>query len=208
MSGARAILLGAGGHGRVVRHLATAAGLRVDAVCDPALRQGAEWEGLAVLGGDDALAGQVAVLLNGIGKLPGSGLRAALQRRLVAAGFAFPPLLHPFAWVAPGVALGAGGLVMAGAVLQPGVRIGAGSIVNTRAGVDHDCDLGEDVHVAPGATLCGDVVLDDGAFIGAGATVLPGLRVGAGAVVGAGCTLRRDLAPGDTWTGRKKGRQP
>ena len=90
-----------------------------------------------------------------------------LRERLYAAwrakGYDFPALVHPSAWIAPGVILGDGVQVMAGVVIQPGCAIGENSIVNTRAGVDHDCSIGCDVHVAPGATLCGAVTVEYGA---------------------------------------------
>jgi UDP-perosamine 4-acetyltransferase len=201
VSGARLLLLGAGGHARVVRALAAACGLEVAGVCDPALaRDGAAtWNGLPVLGDDSALEALPPTqtrLLNGLGQMPGSNIRARLHARLAAKGFTFPALAHPAAWVAPGVALGDGVQVMAGAMVQPGCDIGPGTIVNTRAGVDHDCRLGKDVHIAPGATLCGAVAVGDGAFVGAGATVLPGLRLGAGAMVAAGAVVTRDVPDG------------
>ena len=54
MGAREAILLGGGGHGRVVRALAEALGIRVIGVCDPTVA-GAEWFGLPVLGDDAAL---------------------------------------------------------------------------------------------------------------------------------------------------------
>lgn len=200
------VLLGAGGHARVLVALARAAGHPVLGVCDPTLAADAisRWEDLDVLGDDGALdrlpPGRVALVL-GIGQLATGTLRERLYAAWRARGYDFPALVHPAAWVAPGVVLADGVQVMAGAVIQPGCEIGANSIVNTRAGVDHDCRLGRDVHVSPGATLCGTVTVEDGAFIGAGATVIQGLRIGARAVVGAGVTLVRDLDPTTTVLG-------
>lgn len=194
------VLIGAGGHARVLAALARAAGRPVLGVCDPALAADAmsRWEDLDVLGDDGALdrlpPDRVALAL-GIGQLATGNLRERLHAAWRARGYDFPALVHPTAWIAPGVVMGDGVQVMAGAVIQPGCEIGANSIVNTRAGVDHDCRIGRDVHVAPGATLCGTVTVEDGAFIGAGATVIQGLRVGARAVVGAGVTLAQDLTP-------------
>ncbi len=199
----RAILLGAGGHARVVLALAQGLGFDVVGVCDPLIT--GQWQGLTVLGDDNALLAQRRdiVLLNGIGKLPGQTRRREVQDRWQGHGFAFPVLVHPAAWVAPDADLGAGVQVMAGAVVQPGCRIGAGSIVNTRAGVDHDCTLGADAHIAPGATLCGGVTVGDGAFVGAGATVVQGVTLGAGAVLAAGAVLVRDLVAGQTSFGQR-----
>lgn len=200
------VLLGAGGHARVLVALARASGHQVLGVCDPMLAADAvtHWEGLEVLGDDDALnrfpPDRVTLVL-GVGQLAAGTLRGRLYAMWRARGYDFPMLVHPAAWVAPGVKLNNGVQVMAGAVIQPGCVVGENSIVNTRASVDHDCQIGRDVHVAPGVTLCGAITIDDSAFIGAGATVIQGLRIGANAVVGAGVTLVRDLAPRTTILG-------
>lgn len=200
------VLLGAGGHARVLAALARAAGHPVLGVCDPTLAADAvsRWEDLDVLGDDGALdrlpPDRVALML-GVGQLAAGTLRERLYASWRARGYDFPALVHPAAWVAPGVVLGDGVQVMAGAIIQPRCAIGENSIVNTRAGIDHDCRIGRDVHVAPGATLCGTVTIEDGAFIGAGATVIQGRRIGARAVVGAGVTLVRDLTSKTTVLG-------
>lgn len=200
------VLLGAGGHARVLVALARTAGLQVLGVCDPVLAANAitRWENLDVLGDDGALdwmpPPRIGLLL-GVGQMAEGNLRARLYDSWRAKGYDFPALVHPAAWVAPGVVLSDGVQVMAGAVIQPGCEIGENSIINTRAGLDHDCRIGRNVHIAPGATLCGTVTVEDGAFIGAGATVIQGLRIGTSAVVGAGVTLMRDLAPKATIIG-------
>ncbi len=194
------VLLGAGGHSRVLVALAHAAGQSILGVCDPSLAADGitRWEDQDVLGDDDALdrlpPERVALAL-GIGQLAKSNLRERLYNSWRTKGYDFPALIHPTAWIAHGVVLGVGVQVMAGVAIQPGCEIGENSIVNTGAVVDHDCLVGCNVHVAPGATLCGEVTVEDGAFIGAGATVLPGLRIGSRAVVGAGVTLVQDIKP-------------
>lgn len=200
------VLLGAGGHARVLAALARAAGYQILGVCDPALAADAvsNWEGLEVLGDDGAmerLAPDRVALMLGIGQLATGNLRERLYTSWRARGYEFPALVHPFAWVAPDVVLGPGAQVMAGAVIQPGCEVGENSIINTRASIDHDCLISRNVHVAPGSTLCGSVRVDKCAFIGAGATVIQGVHIGEGAVVGAGVTLVRNLAPNTTVIG-------
>jgi|OM-RGC.v1.014425218 sugar O-acyltransferase (sialic acid O-acetyltransferase NeuD family) len=192
------VLLGAGGHSRVLVALARAAGYPMLGVCDSILaeKKVAIWEDLEVLGDDCALdlldPGSVALML-GVGQLVGDNLRMQIYASWRARGYTFPTLIHPNTWIAPGVVLNDGVQVMAGAVIQPRCEIGENSIVNTRVGIDHDCRIGCNVHLAPGVTLCGSVTIEDEAFIGAGATVIQGVRVGRNAVVGAGVTLVRDL---------------
>lgn len=197
-SGLPLILLGAGGHAKVLLALAKSAGLVVQGLCDPMLAQQgqSDWKGLPVLGGDEALDGidpRKVGLINGLGQLVGQRFRNRLFENLKAKGFTFPVLVHPTAWVAPTARLEQGVQIMAGSIVQPDCNIGENTIINTRASVDHDCWIGKNVHIAPGATLCGGVIIGDDAFIGSGATIIQGLRIGARAVAGAGVTLVRDL---------------
>lgn len=194
------VLLGAGGHARVLVALAHAAGRKILGVCDPVLAadQISCWEGLDVLGNDSVVerfSPRSVALMLGVGQLVANTRREVIYDLWVARGYDFPILIHPAAWIAPNVVMGGGVQVMAGAIIQSGCMIGENCIINTRAGIDHDCNIGRNVHLAPGATLCGSVTVDDRAFIGAGATVIQGIRIGRNSVVGAGVTLVRDVTP-------------
>ncbi|OYO31200.1 acetyltransferase [Janthinobacterium sp. PC23-8] len=207
------IMLGAGGHAKVLLALATALGSKVAGVCDPALAQSGltHWRGVPVLGSDDALnqfSQDDVALINGIGQVIGSGVRAKVFARFRDRLFHFPPLLHPAAWVAATAELGDGVQIMAGAIVQPDSRVGPNTIINTRASIDHDCQIGADVHVAPGAILCGGVTLGDRVFIASGATVIQGISIGAGAIVGAGAVVVRDLEAGAVLLGTKPRLRP
>jgi UDP-perosamine 4-acetyltransferase len=200
------ILLGAGGHAKVMLRLAETAGYKVIGVCDPhlAAQPQVEWRGVPLLGGDDALSSldpASVELINGVGQLVSCRVRAVIYQTMLLKGFRFPSLVHSSAWVSPCVSLADGVQVMAGAIIQPDCEIGENSIINTSASVDHDCFVAENVHIAPGARLCGGVRVGTGAFIGSGAIVLQGVKVGEGAIVGAGVTLTRDLAPRSTRIG-------
>lgn len=193
------VMLGAGGHAKVLLSLAKASGLHVIGVCDPELHRSGVliWRGITVLGGDDELGSldpSRVGLINGIGQVVGSNLRRTIYESAVAKGFQFPPLIHPSACVDDSAVLGQGVQIMAGAIIQPDVTLGCNTIINTRASVDHDCNVAAHVHIAPGATLCGNVQIGTGAFVGAGATVIQGLMLGECAVVGAGTVMVRDLA--------------
>ncbi|MGR3990984.1 acetyltransferase [Pseudomonas sp. 1121_17] len=194
------VLLGAGGHAKVLFSLIKAAGRELLGVCDPGLAKAgaSHWRGVPVLGGDDALKTldpSTVGLVNGIGQLVGSGLRQRVYEEACADGFTFPVLIHPAAWVDDSVELGQGVQVMAGAIVQPDVRIGVNSVINTRASLDHDCVIAAHVHIAPGAVLCGGVVVAQGAFIGSGATLIQGVVICARSVVGAGTVVVREVPP-------------
>ena len=183
------IVVGAGGHAKVVVATARAAGFRVVAVVDDArVRWGGAVLGVPVTGPSapvlDDPAAQVVLAI---------GSNAARRQRAVGARCRFVSIVHPSAVVDPSVALGAGSVVFAGAVIQPDAVLGAHAIVNTGASIDHDCVLGAAVHVAPGTRLAGNVTLGDEVFLGIGAVVIPGVAIGAGTTVGAGAAVVHDL---------------
>lgn len=192
------VMIGAGGHAKVLASLVRTAGLKLTGVCDPALvASGAtHWQGVPVLGGDDALTSldrDAVGIVNGIGKMPGKDLRRIVYERVHAMGFDFPALVHPEAWVDDSVELADGVQIMAGCVVQPDCSIGVNSVINTRAGIDHDCHVGAHVHIAPGATLCGGIRIGDHTFVGTGTTIIQGVSVGANTMIAAGSLLTRDI---------------
>jgi sugar O-acyltransferase (sialic acid O-acetyltransferase NeuD family) len=190
------ILIGAGGHARVLasvlRKLRQAV-LGYTAPTDQGLVLGSPWLGDdGVLERHDPKGVELAM---GVGVMRPAPTRAGLVARL--ASFRFLTVISPDAIVNGGVTVGEGSVVFDGAVVQYNTRIGRLAILNTGCRVDHDCQIGDYVHIAPGATLCGDVTVCDGAMIGAGATLLPGCRIGSGVMVGAGAVVTGHcLAPG------------
>lgn len=131
------------------------------------------------------------------------GIGDGARRRKVAgevdaAEFTLVTVVHPTAFVGPGVTLGDGVIIAPGCVVTRDVRFGRGAIVNYGAKVGHDSEIGDFAFLGPGAVLTGDVRIGAGTLVGAGAVVLPGRTVGSGAVIGAGAVVTRDVADGST----------
>lgn len=122
-------------------------------------------------------------------------IRADISRRLDDK-FNWATIIHPTAYVAEGVKIGNGTIVMAGAIVQPESTIGNHVIVNTGASIDHDGVVGDYVHVAPGVRLAGNVRVETGALLGIGCCALPGRTVGAWSTIGAGAVVARNVPPG------------
>ena len=185
------IILGGGGHAKVVIYTLLLQNRQVLGYCDLEAK-GKPVLGVARLGGEEMIsrfAPESVRLANGIG----SPVRRAVYEKFVAQGYSFEQVIHPSAVVATDVHLASGVQIMAGAVVHPGTCIGIDTIINTAASVDHDCVLGSHVHVAPGAVLCGHVRVGDEAQIGASATIIQGKSVGAGSVIGAGALVLANI---------------
>ncbi len=192
------VVLGAGGHARVLLDALASAGATVAGVVAPSAPEALP---APLLGNDAWLFAQDPSrwsLVNGLGSIASTALRAEVFARFQAAGFRFATVVHRGAIVAPDVTLGEGAQVMAGAILQTGVLLAENTLVNTGAQLDHDSVVGAHAHVAPGVVCSGAVRIGERAHIGAGAVVIQGRSVGAGALVGAGAVVIRDVEPDTT----------
>jgi UDP-perosamine 4-acetyltransferase len=199
------IILGAGGHARVVADALIARGLRVRGFVDSdSTRHGALLLGLPVLGGDDVLeraAPSEVLLANGIGSAGSMETRRRVYDSAKARGFSFATIVHPAAIVAPSARLGEGVQVLARAVVQPLAVVGENSIVNTGAIVEHDVTVGSHVHISPGCVLAGGAKIGDLAHVGVGSVVIQGMSIGDGSLVAAGAVVVDHVAAGTTVLG-------
>jgi sugar O-acyltransferase (sialic acid O-acetyltransferase NeuD family) len=193
MSGKSVIVVGAGGHAKVVVATLREAGFTVAGLFDDDARKlGQRVLDVPVRGVlADLVALKPANLVIAIGN---NVVRRQIAGRLGKSNWV--TVIHPRACVHKSAKLGPGTVVFAGAVIQPDAQLGAHCIVNTAATIDHDCRLGDFVHVAPGGHLGGNVTVGDGVLLGIGSGAIPGVQIGEWTTVGAGGVVTRDLPSG------------
>ncbi|MBX3515285.1 MAG: NeuD/PglB/VioB family sugar acetyltransferase [Xanthobacteraceae bacterium] len=198
----KVIVLGTGGHARVLIEAFRSREVSVFGVAGPDSFGGAAMPSVDFIGHDEVVAAMnpsEVWLVNGCGNKasaqgPGLSERRRLYEKFSSLRFKFPPVVHACAVVATDATLEDGSQVMAGAIIQSGAHIGRNVILNTGSIVEHDCSIGAHSHIAPGAVLCGAVKVGEEAHVGAGAIILQGRFVGEGAVVGAGQVIRSNVA--------------
>jgi sugar O-acyltransferase (sialic acid O-acetyltransferase NeuD family) len=190
------IILGAGGHAKVLFEALRLSGRVILGFVTPDLEVGAGFCGSTVLGDDSIILNYSANevdLVNGVGALPGKNLRWKLTSSMREKGYHFTVVIHPNAVVASDVVLKEGAQVMAGVVIQPGTTIGKNTIINTGSIIDHDCIIAENCHVAPSVVCSGDVNIGKNVHIGTGARIIQGINIGEGCVIAAGSTIYKDV---------------
>jgi UDP-perosamine 4-acetyltransferase len=198
------ILIGAGGHGRVVLDILRAGEIHrpvgfLDA--DPTLT-GQKVGGLPVLGTLNYLPKLKAQKIKGIIISIGDNHpRKQYFKKISDLGFDLVNAIHPKSHISPTAKLGRNVVVAAGAVISTDAKIGDSVIVNTSAVVDHECRIGNTVHICPSATLAGRVTVGDETFIGMGSNILQCLKIGSKAVIGAGAVILTDIPDGATVVG-------
>ena len=198
----RILIVGAGGHGKVVADVVRVGGaFEVAAFADESAtqRDGDQYLGARVFAGDGALerARRELGLEWAIVAFGDCAARLGCCERLRAYGFEIGSAVHPRAVVADDVTIGAGTVVLAGAVVNTAARLGDAVIVNLGAIVDHDADLDDGVHVEPGAVIGARVRVGRATTVGMGARIYKNLRVGAHARIAIGAAITADVPDGD-----------
>lgn len=207
MLGSSIVIVGAGGHARVV---AEALALSDTAGSQPLaghIALQADMSGrLGRFLGDDSQLPYLARscrFVIGIGFVDAAGAqrRRILLERLAELSASLVTVIHPQAMVSPSAELAAGVFVAMGAVVGTGARVGRSAIINSAAVVDHDCVIAPNVHIATGARLAGGVSVGEDVLVGAGSVLIQGLRIGACAVIGAGTVAIRAVGPCEVMVG-------
>ena len=193
------VIIGAGGHGRVVADIAQKLniyekiaflddGNATDCMRLPIIGKSADFERYV----------STSEMFVAIGN---NKTRAEFLTKLFNMGAHVATLIHPSAIIGAHVEIGAGTAVMAGAVINPCAKIGKGCIVNTGSSVDHDCKIEDCCHIAVGAHLAGTVTVKRQTWIGAGATVSNNISICADSMIGAGAVVVKDITESGTYIG-------
>lgn len=191
------IILGGGGHARVLADALRLQGLAVAGYSGP-VDGGQLLPGIPYLGPDKVVFDHPAddlLLINGVGSIGDNSLRRGLFEAFSGHGYQFLEVRHPSAVVAGDVEAGHGCQLLPGAIVNPGARLGNNVLINSRALVEHDCDLASHTHVASGAVLCGDCRLGEDVHVGAGAVIIQGVSIGNGAIIAAGAVVTKNVEP-------------
>lgn len=192
------IVIGAGGHAKVVISTLIASGYRVSKIVD----DDADKWGKSIF--DIKIAGPLSTLDDSNTEPVLAAIGSNKTRRDIVSRFHYLrwiTVVHPSAYVHPTARIGEGTVVFAKAVVQPDTSIGEHCIINTGATIDHDCVIGDYVHVSPGVNLAGEVRLEDGVFCGIGSKVINGITIGKWAILGAGSVVIHDLPEGSLSVG-------
>ena len=192
------IIIGAGGHGKVVADIILRSCDTVLGFLDDAAQLPPAIAGIPVLGTvSDYSKFSDAAFVIAVGN---NAIRRKIASQL--ADVTWHTAIHPSAVVSPvDTHIGEGTVIMANAVINPGAVVGNHCIVNTSAVVEHDNRLGDFVHLSVGAKLGGTVSIGDNTFVGMGSTVINNITVSSDSIIGAGSVVLRDLSISGTYAG-------
>lgn len=194
----KVIIIGAGGHAKVVADAVRKSGdIVLGFLDDDKVRSGKDFYGARILGTLSSYSkfASDAEFIIAIGN---NNVRKNISESMMCKWYT---AVHPSAWIGEGVIFDEGVFVAAGAVINADAKIGKHTIVNSGAVVEHDCSVGAFAHISPRATVCGTCNIGELSWLGAGSTVINGLNVCPEAIIGAGATVIRDIEHKGTYVG-------
>ena len=188
MSEKKIVILGAGGHGRVVAEIAQLSGYTEICFLD----DNTENE-LCHISGKISDYTKYLDDYDFFVAIGNNEIRKRMYEELFNVKAGIATLIHPNSVISKDVKIGKGSAVMAGAIINTNVVIGNGSIINTSSSVDHDCKIGNYTHISVGAHVAGTVEIGECVFVGAGVTIINDIKICNDCLIGAGAVVVKNI---------------
>ena len=198
----RLIIIGAGGHGKVIADAALKNGYtNICCVDDNAT---GDVMGFPIIG----TTADVECLNDGNTDFV-IGIGNNALRKMIAETYNvnWVSIIHPSAQIGFNAEIGKGTVVMANAVVNVCAKIGEHCIINTGAIVEHDNVIENYAHISPNVALGGTVRIGSLTHVGIGATVKNNTEICSDCTIGAGAVVIKSIKEPGTYVGvpiRKK----
>nr|WP_307990889.1 NeuD/PglB/VioB family sugar acetyltransferase [uncultured Niameybacter sp.] len=166
------LILGAGGHGKVVLDVAESMKCyETIHFLDDGKDVGTEVLGREVVGKISECHLHSRNYTDAIVALGNNEVRLELTEKLDQLGYHIPILIHPSSVVSQYTNIKEGTVIMPQAVINVGASIGKACIINTGAVIEHDCQVGDGAHIAYRAVLGGGAKVGDKVLVDIGEIV-------------------------------------
>lgn len=158
------LIIGAGGHGKVVAEVAEEIGYeQIDFIDDN------NPEAIGKISELEKYKNQYSNAFVGIGN---NELRGRLIEKLQDCGYTVPILVHPSAYVSRTAKIDTGTVIEPKAIINTNSHISTGCIISVGAIVDHNVEIGDCCHVNAGAIVKAGGKVESYRKLGAGEVVL------------------------------------
>lgn len=206
----KVLVLGGVGNGTVVGHAINHAYSmgKSDLQCIGLLNDrediGTDLEGLTVIGKiSDAVRFEKdgCLFINTILRIDGQSERIGLFESLGIKEESLATFIHPLAYVAPMVEIGAGCAILPNVSISAGTKIGKNSLIMVGATVGHSNVIGDYCHIAAQACVGSYLHVGKGVHFGLNCTVRENLTIGDYSTIGMGAVLTKNVGEKEIWAG-------
>ena len=188
------ILIGGGGHCKSVIDVIEQEGkFTIGGIVDMPELIGKNVLGYPIIGSDSDLEDLSKIYtyaLITLGQIRSPEARIKLFNLVKKAGFRFPKIISPKAYVSKHTSIGNGTVIMHDALINAGVRIGENCIINSKALIEHDSKISKHCHISTNALINGGVKIEEGCFIGSGVVTNNSITIKKNSFIKAGSIIK------------------
>lgn len=189
------VILGAGGHAKVILSSLLRLGKKVDYLIDDKIKLDSYFENYKSINEKNFFSfkdNNVNIFL-GIGITTKKNNREKIIKKFKNKGLIFKQVIDRDVKLGLNIKIMSGAQIMRGCHIGENVLINQNSIINTMSIIEHDVEIGENSHVAPGSIILGGVKIGKNTFIGAGSIIFQGVKIGADSIIAAGSIVSKNL---------------
>ena len=192
----RLIIIGAGGHGKVIADAALKNGYtNICYIDDHAI---GDVMGFPIIG----TSADIEHLNDGSTDfIIGIGNNAVRKTIAETYNVNWVSIIHPSAQIAFNAEIGKGTVVMANAVVNVCATVGEHCIINTGAIIEHDNVIENYAHISPNVALGGTIRIGSLTHVGIGATVKNNTEICSDCTIGAGAVVIKNITEPGTYVG-------
>ena len=209
MAKPKLILIGAGGHARSCIDVIEEQGVfQIAGLVGLPDQEKSKYidYGYSVIGADTdlpELAKKYEYALITVGQIQSADSRIRLYQKINSLSFRLPMIVSPMAHISSHAKIGAGSIVMHGAIVNAGASVGNNCIINSRALIEHDAEVGDHCHISTGAILNGNAKVGGRSFVGSNSVIRQDVVIGEGSLIGMGLVVRHNLKERTHFTGKR-----
>lgn len=185
----KVIIIGTGGHAKVVADIVLKSGDIIKGFIDKNEKQ-EKFIGYPILGNDNCYINYLdCYFIIAIGN---ASIRQRINNSMY--GVKWYTAIHPNAVISDvNVNIDYGTVVMPNAVINSCSSVGKHCIINTAAVIEHDNCIGDFSHISVGAKLAGGISVGEKSHIGIGAVIRECIAICDNVIVGAGAVVVKNI---------------
>jgi len=202
MKNKKNLIIGTGGHARVVIDTLEHCKLKISGLLDLSYKNANEKIlSYPVLGDYSTLLTFSKDEYNILIAIGDNKKRAEVYNFVTGNGYECPVLVHPSAIVSKKAKINSGVFINAGCIINAEAEIGENVIVNTGAIVEHEVKIGSHTHIGPSCKIAGRTVVGENVFLGIGSVIIDKIFIGDNVTVGAGSIIIKDIEENSVYAG-------
>lgn len=197
----KVIIIGAGGHAKVVADIIEKSGDQIIGFLDDRIEKGTKVIGDYKVIGNLNNKCQLSITNSNYEFIIAIGNNQTRKEISNTPNLKFYTAIHPSAQIGLDVEIKEGTVIMANACINSSAKIGKHCIINTGAIIEHDNKIEDFVHISPNVSLGGTVKIGENTHVGIGSIIKNNITVCKNCTIGAGAVVVKDILKAGTYIG-------